>query len=78
MTGYQPISCQTYAELELAVMHKDHLRVAWHGDDGRLHVAQLIPSDLQTRNHEEYLLATDSDGEPLEIRLDRIHRFEKI
>ena len=45
---YTPISCASYSELELAIMHKQWLRVAWkeHGAD---HVESLLPLDLETR-----------------------------
>lgn len=77
-TTYRPIPCQMYSELELAIMHQIQLRMAWHTVDGRSRLDQILPLDLQTRAHEEFLLAEDSAGEPLEIRLDYISRFTPI
>jgi Rho-binding antiterminator len=78
MSEYRPISCQRYAELEVAIVHQLPLRMAWHTPDGGCRVEQLLPTDLRSREHEEFLLAEDSRGDPLEIRLDRIARFAPL
>ena len=79
MTDYHPISCETYAELEVAIVHGTRLRVGWHELDGSQHLESLLPVDLQTRNHEEYLIAHRPTGrEAIEIRLDRIDRFTPL
>jgi transcriptional antiterminator Rof (Rho-off) len=36
----------------------------------------LLPIDLKTRDHAEYLLARRQTGEELEMRLDQIVRVE--
>lgn len=77
-TDYRPIPCQMYAELEVAIMHQIRIRMAWHTVEGRTRLEQVLPVDLRTREHEEYLLAEDSHGYPLEVRLDRISRFTPI
>jgi len=73
VTDYQPISCGAYSELELAIMHRERLRLTWV-DGNVIHDEVLRPVDLQTRNHEEFLLCEDADGGELSIRLDRIRR----
>lgn len=78
MTDYQPISCELYAELELAIVRKSLLRVGWRSAEGKERLEQLRPRDLQTRAHEEFLVAEDGQGRGLEIRLDRIVRFEVL
>lgn len=78
MSRYHPIPCETYAELEVAILHQVRLRVAWRSVNGAMHVQRLTPKDLNTRNHEEFLLAEDDNGEAVEIRLDRIRRFEAL
>lgn len=75
---YHPIPCQMYAELEVAILHQIRMRMAWRTSDGEPRVERLLPVDLRTRNHEEFLLAEDSHGDPLEIRLDRIARFTPL
>lgn len=77
-TDYRPISCERYAELELAILRREHLRVAWRTASGKSRIEQLHPLDLRTRQHAEYLIAEDADGELLEIRLDHIRRFETM
>lgn len=77
-TDYRPIPCQRYAELEVAILHQIRMRMAWRTLDGKTRVERLLPVDLRTRDHEEFLLAEDSHGYPLEIRLDRIARFTPL
>ncbi|MGA7801462.1 MAG: transcriptional antiterminator, Rof [Gammaproteobacteria bacterium] len=72
MTDYRPIDCAIYSRYELAIMHRERLRVCWHGEDGMSHVETLRPRDLQTRSGAEYLIATGADDRRLELRLDRI------
>ena len=78
MTDYRPMSCDRYAELELATLRKEQLRVAWRTEQGQNRMDQLRPLDLRTRHKAEYLIAEDSQGNALEIRLDRIRRFEGL
>jgi Rho-binding antiterminator len=75
---YRPIPCQMYAELEVAIMHQIRLRLAWHTTDREARLEQVLPVNLRTREREEYLLAEDSGGHVLEIRLDRISRFTPL
>lgn len=72
MSEYTPIDCDRYSEYELAIMHKRKLRVCWRDAAAVTHVETLLPRDLQTRQGEEFLIAENSAGERLEIRLDRI------
>ncbi|MBA1146732.1 transcriptional antiterminator, Rof [Ectothiorhodospiraceae bacterium WFHF3C12] len=78
MTDYRPIPCETYAELEVSILHQLRLRIAWRDPGGERHLETLTPKDLNTRNHEEFLRAEDGRGRSLEIRLDRITRFEPL
>jgi Rho-binding antiterminator len=75
--NYTPIPCGLYSEYEVAIMHREVLRLHWRDDDGMDHIDRVMPSDLQTRNHCEYLIAEDSAGGSLEIRLDRIINREQ-
>lgn len=78
MKTYRPISCQMYAELELAIMHQIRMRMAWSLPDGNTQLDQILPIDLRTQAGEEFLLAENSHGQPLEIRLDRIANFTPL
>ena len=70
---YKPIACGLYSEYEVAIMHRETLRLRWRDAGGMDHIDRVMPTDLQTRNHCEYLIATDcADDSRLEIRLDHI------
>ena len=72
MTDYSPIDCGLHSEYELAIMHARKLRISWHDAAGAKHIELLVPTDLCTRNGEEFMLALNAGGEGLEIRLDHI------
>jgi Rho-binding antiterminator len=76
---YTPISCEAYSRLELHIMHRDTLRMQWRENDTVIHVEPLWPSDLKTvKNSGEFLIARDTKGRRLRIRLDRIIGFERL
>ena len=72
MTDYRPIDCALYSRYEVAIMHRERLRVSWRDTDGLTHLEILQPQDLRTRSGAEYLIAMGQGGQPLELRLDRI------
>ncbi len=76
MSDYRPIDCSLYSRYESAVMHRQRLRLVWCPGDGIVHMEILLPIDLKTRDHAEYLLARRQTGEELEMRLDQIVRVE--
>jgi len=78
MSDYVPIDCELYSQYELTIMHAQHLRTAWRDSTGAAHLQTLLPVNLQTREHAEYLLARTQDGAVLEIRLDRIIRADPV
>ena len=71
-TTYHPIPCADYDRFERAIMHGQQLRVAWRAADGSCHLNVLYPLDLQTQNHQEFLIAITRQGERVKIRLDQI------
>ena len=72
---YSPIACARYSEYELAIMHRQKLHLRWHEEN--VHYDQVVlPLDLKTANHEEFLIFRDMSGNTLTIRLDRIQRME--
>ena len=77
MSEYTPIDCDRYSEYELAIMRKRKLRICWRDAEAVTHVEMLLPRDLQTRHGEEFLIAENSAGERLEIRLDRITEVKR-
>jgi Rho-binding antiterminator len=76
---YTPISCEIYSRLELHIMHCDVLRMQWREDENIIHVEAIWPYDLKTvKDSGEFLIARDSKGNGLKIRLDRIIGFEPV
>ncbi|MFQ5642506.1 MAG: Rho-binding antiterminator [Thiogranum sp.] len=78
MTDYIPIDCDLHSEYELTIMQNRRLRISWRDQDGQHHVQALKPRDLVTRNHEEFLVAENRQGQRQEIRLDYIVRTEVV
>lgn len=76
MTDYRPIDCALYGSYEVAIFKHKRARLSWREADGRIRIDVLKPVDLNTRNHEEFLIAEASDGRRLEMRLDRIIKAE--
>ena len=72
MTDYTPIDCNLHSEYELAIVQGRRLRLSWNDQNGRRHIGVLKPCDLLTRNHEEFLVVENPQGQRLEIRLDYI------
>ena len=71
-SDYTPIPCGLYSEYEVAILHRTPLQFTWRDEHGAEHSERLIATDLQTRNHCEYLIAENSEGTPRELRLDQI------
>lgn len=69
---YTPIPCGLYSEYEVAILHRTPLHLSWRDEHGAEHNERLIATDLQTRNHCEYLIAENHEGKPRELRLDQI------
>jgi len=76
MSDYTPIDCGLYSEYELAIIEGRRTRIAWRDQDDRYHIEVLKPCDLLTRNHEEFLVVENLQGQRLDLRLDRIARIE--
>lgn len=75
-SDYIPIDCEQYARYELAIMHHERLRLVWQDAAGVLHMESVLPCDLQTRCHVEYLHARRADNSVLILRLDWIRRAD--
>lgn len=69
---YIPISCASHSEYELHIMHRQRLRLSWRDETGVQHVEIVMPLNLLTRDHVEYLLIENERGEQKQIRLDKI------
>ena len=71
---YTPIDCGVYSEYEVAILHRQRMRVSWRDEDGAEHTEGVVPQDLKTEDKREYLIAAGDDGSPRRIRLDHIHK----
>lgn len=78
MTDYTPIDCGRHSEFELAIMHRDTINLIWRDADGATHTEVVIAADLLTRNSEEFMRVSTTNGIEREIRLDRILQFSRI
>lgn len=74
---YQPISCELYSEYELAIIRGQKVKLVWQEQE-QTRIANVTPLDLQTQDHQEFLIAEDHQREPLQIRLDHIRSQEFI
>lgn len=75
---YEPISCALYSEYELAIIRGQSLRVSWRDGRGVTRVETLVPCNLRTRAHQEFMIACKLTGERHVLRLDRIRHVDVI
>ncbi len=75
---YRPIDCHRYSQLEVSILRHWRLRMRWEDRDGVTHVETLVPLDLRTERHAEFLIARRDNGEELRIRLDRLREIEPV
>lgn len=75
---YTPISCEFYSLLEVAILHKEGMRVIWHDENEVTRIETLLLLDLKTEDHAEYLHARTQSGELIKIRLDKLHEVKKV
>ena len=59
-------------------MHQERPRLTWRDIDGKLRTETVLPEDLLSRHHEEFLLVSREGHKEREIRLDHILRLEHI
>ncbi len=74
-TDYVPIACSLHSEYELAVLHRQPLHLVW-SESNVIHDETVLPLDLKTEQHEEFLVCRSKDDSIREIRLDHIRRME--
>lgn len=77
MTDYVPISCVLYDVYEIAILHRQRLRLSW-AEQGTAHCEAVTPLNLETRRGEEFLHARKADGTVCTLRLDQIRRAEPL
>jgi transcriptional antiterminator Rof (Rho-off) len=72
-SDYQPIACAHYDVFESAITRRQRLQLVWN-EEGMDHAQSVLPTDLETRAGEEFLIARDANNQPLKIRLDKIRK----
>lgn len=75
MTDYTPVDCGLHSSYELAIMQHRQVGLSWLAD-ATVRTGTVLPTDLVTRNGEEFLRITRAGGSSLDIRLDHIRRLE--
>ena len=76
MSDYKPVDCGFHSELEVAIMHGSTLKVRYHQPNQPAQELLIKPIDLQTRQHEEYLIFENQQGNRNELRLDYLQVVE--
>ena len=77
MTDYTPVDCGLHSEYSLVVMHRQILRRIWRDFDGELRTETVLPEELRSRHHEEFLLVSGEGHKEREIRPGHILHFEQ-
>ena len=76
-SDYRPISCASYDQYEIAIMHRRPMRLVW--DEGNVIYEQVVtPLNLRTAQGQEFLILRLGNGESREVRLDHIRRSETL
>ncbi|MHB1528315.1 MAG: transcriptional antiterminator, Rof [Acidiferrobacteraceae bacterium] len=71
MSDYRSIPCAEYDRLELAILHRERLRLRW-SEGGVEHLERGQPLDLVTEKGAEFLVFRGLKGATLRVRLDRL------
>lgn len=74
-TDYVPIACDLHSAYELAILRRRRLHLVW-ADNNVIHDEVVLPLDIQTAQHQEFLVCRTKNDTMYEIRLDRIRRME--
>lgn len=72
MSKYQPVTCELHSQYEVWIMHKTLLDLIWLDFEKGKTIMQVMPVDIKTHQHEEFLQVQGPQSEPISIRLDRI------
>lgn len=57
-------------------MHRERPRLTWRDIDDKLRTETVLPEDLPSRHHDEFLLVSRKATKKRKIRLDHILRLE--
>ncbi len=74
-TDYKPISCASYDQYEIAILHGSKMHLTWQTDNV-IYDQVVTPLNLRTALGAEYLTLRLASGETAEVRLDHIRRSQ--
>jgi len=74
-TDYKPISCASYDQYEIAILHGSKMHLTWQTDNV-IYDQVVTPLNLRTALGAEYLTLCLASGETAEVRLDHIRRSQ--
>lgn len=72
---YNPISCASYDQYEIAIMRRQKLRLSWQ-EDNVVFDQIVTPLNLRTAQGMEFLIMQTAKGETREVRLDHIRQAQ--
>lgn len=77
MEAYQPVSCDLHSRLELAILRRRALHLAWPSAEGARE-GQGVAVDIYTRDGAEWLEVDLVTGERVRLRLDQMTVLDGI
>lgn len=75
--SYIPVSCDLHSQYELAIMHKNKLKLTYK-DNSTLLKGVFLPLDVITKDKAEYLIAMTSENKKIQLRLDYISEMKVL
>jgi transcriptional antiterminator Rof (Rho-off) len=72
VSDYRVIDCDLHDLYEISILRRRRLLLNWRDETGLSHLELLLPIDLETVSNGEFLIASDTYGASVRIRLDRI------
>ena len=71
------MDCGLHSKYELVIRRRQTFRLAWRDTDGEQQTKTVIPADLRTRGHEEFLMVAGNDSIGQAVRRDRMVHFSQ-
>ena len=73
-SNYVPIDCDTHSQYELACLRRKPVHLTWIAENV-VYEQEVVPLDVRTESHAEYLIVRLASTEERRIRLDHIRRM---
>jgi len=72
--NYVPVDCDMHSRYELACLRRKPVHLTWIAENV-VYDQSVIPLDVRTESHAEYLIVRLASAEERRIRLDHIRRM---